>query len=138
MRFCTILILLGLTGCTSLNVKPNKLVVEKKWARSTLTQEYLGGRRIHRFSPVLTEKTIIAANSIDGVVAYDRELGSVRWRLGIKDGVEGGAYIADDVLYFGAGDGQLYAVQPDNGNVLWTYPLKAEGLARPLVQSGVL
>lgn len=138
MRYLAGLLILAICGCSSMQSKPNKLVIERKWARSTLEKEYLGGRRIHRFAPVLTEKLIIAGNSIDGVVAYDRVHGNLRWRLDIKDGVEGGAYLADDILYFGAGDGQLYAVQSDSGRVLWTYPLKAEGIARPLVFGGVL
>lgn len=117
---------------------PHRLTIERRWARSTLADEYLGGRRINRFAPILTDKLIIAANAIDGIVAYDRELAQVRWRLDIKDGVEAGALIADGILYFGAGDGQLYAVQPESGRVLWTYPLKAEGLARPLVRGGTL
>lgn len=129
---------LGLAGCTSMAPKPNRLVVERKWARGTLAEEYLGGRRIHRFSPILTDQLIITGNSIDGLTAYDRALAHVRWRLDVHDGCEGGAVIAEDMLYFGAGDGQLYAVQPDTGAVQWTYPLKAEGLAKPTVKAGVL
>ncbi len=125
-------------GCSSLSSAPNKLVIEKRWVRSTLDNEYLEGRRMHRFAPIVTDKLVITGNSIDGIVAYDRDTAHFRWRLDIKDGVEGGAQIADDVLYFGAGDGQLYAVQPESGKVIWTYPLKAEGLARPLIRSGIL
>jgi len=125
-------------GCSSLTSAPNRLVVEKRWVRSTLEREYLEGRRVHRFAPLITERIVISANSIDGIVAYDRDTAHTQWRLNIKDGVEGGAQIADGILYFGAGDGQLYAVQPESGKVLWTYPLKAEGLARPLIKSGVL
>ena len=136
---CTALsVFLSLSACSTVKTAPHALVIERKWARSTLRSVYLGGRRIHRFQPILTDKLIIAANSIDGVVAYDRAVAQERWRLDIKDGVEGSAQIAEDVLYFGAGDGQLYAIQPDNGQILWTYPLKAEGLARPLVKNGIL
>lgn len=117
---------------------PNKLVIEKRWVRDTPNMDYLGSRRIHRFQPLLLDKTVIVGNSINGIVCYDRDTAHENWRIDIKDGVEGGAYLGDGVLYFGAGDGQLYAVQPENGNVLWTYPLKAEGLGRPLAQNGVL
>ena len=126
----------SLIGCSGLNRKSNQFVVERKWARSTLQSEYLQGRRMHRFPPLLTEKLIIAANSIDGIVAYDRDGVHVRWKFGIKDGVEGGAHLADGILYFGAGDGQFYAMAPESGRVLWTYPLKAEGLAEPLIRDG--
>ncbi|MBX3022314.1 MAG: PQQ-binding-like beta-propeller repeat protein [Bdellovibrionales bacterium] len=138
MRILFCLLTISLSACSMVQSKPNQLVIERKWARSTLNEEYLGGRLIHRFAPILTEKLIITGNSIDGVVAYDRANGNERWRLNIHGGCEGGAFIADDILYFGAGDGQLYAVYPDSGRVLWTYPLKAEGLARPLVYGGVL
>lgn len=131
-------VVLILTGCSSLKSSPNRFVVEKRWTRNTLESEYLFGRRVHRSSPVITDKMVIAANAIDGVVAYDRATQNVRWRLTIQDGVEGGMQLAEDVLYFGSGDGQLYAVQPENGTVLWTYPLKAEGIAEPLVKNGTL
>ena len=139
IRFpCLLLLTLGLAGCSMMKAAPNRLVIEKRWVRGTPEHEFLGGRRIHRFPPILLDKTVIVGNSIDGVVAFDRDSAHEKWRINIKDGVEGGAYIAEDVLYFGAGDGQLYAVQPDSGKILWTYPLKAEGLGKPLVKSGVL
>lgn len=128
----------GLVACSSMSRSQNKFVVEKRWARSTLESEYLAGRRMHRFQPIVTDKLVIGANSIDGVSAYDRRTGWQKWRFDIKDGVEGGALLAEGVLYFGAGDGQLYAVQPETGAVIWTYPLKAEGLARPYVHAGTL
>ena len=125
-------------SCSTLKTSSNKFVVEKRWVRGTNEQEYLGARRIHRFTPVLTEKLVITGNAIDGVVAYDRNTAHTRWRLDIKDGVEGGAQLAEDVLYFGSSDGQFYAVQCESGKVLWSYPLKAEGIAKPLVRGGVV
>lgn len=126
-------------GCGSLGKSvPNTFVVEKRWVRATAEKEYLGGRRVHRFSPILTEKTVVTANSIDGLVAYDRNTAHTRWRMPIKDGAEAGAQLAEEVLYFGAGDGQFYAVQVDTGQVLWSYPLKAEGIAKPLIRGGVV
>src|SRR6218665_1106552 len=98
-----ILMALGLIGCSSLKRSPNKFSVERRWARSTLEQEYLGGRRIHRFAPILTDKMIFAANAIDGISAYDRRTSHQLWRFDVKDGVEGGAQLSDGVLYFGAG-----------------------------------
>lgn len=138
MKGFWLLTLVLLTACSSLKRTPNKFMVERRWARSTLDQDYLSGRRVHRFQPIVTDKTVIAANSIDGISAYDRETAHLKWRFDVKDGVEGGAELAEDLLYFGAGDGQLYALEPDTGNVVWTYPLKAEGIAEPLVRAGNL
>ena len=126
------------SGCAMMKSAPNKLVVERRWVRDTPVHEYLGARRIHRFQPILLDKMVIVGNAIDGVVAYDRDTAHMKWRLDVKDGVEGGAYVADEILYFGASDGLFYAVQSENGSVLWTYPLKAEGLARPFVKAGVV
>ena len=134
------LILTGatLSACANFQSKPNRLVIERRWARGTLGKDYLGGRRVHRFTPIIDDRTIITANSIDGVVALDRATAQPRWRLAIRDGVEAGAQLVDDVLYFGAGDGQLYAVRADTGRVQWSYPLKAEGLAKPRVAGGTI
>ena len=129
---------MALVACTIPKVAPNRLVVEKRWVRNTPSQEYLGSRRIHRFAPLLVDKMVIVGNAIDGVVAYDRDSARVKWRLDIRDGVEGGAFLSEGLLFFGASDGQLYAVQPESGKVVWTYPLKAEGLGRPLVKAGIL
>lgn len=128
----------GCASFSSLQSKPNRLVIEKRWTRGTLAREYLGGRRVHRFSPILTDQMIITANSIDGITALDRRTVRPIWRLAIRDGVEAGAQLIDDTLYFGAGDGQLYAVAANDGHVLWTYSLKAEGLARPRVVGGIV
>lgn len=134
----SVVILAFCAGCSTLQSSPNKFVVEKRWVRHTVNQDYLAGRRIHRFAPILTDSMVIVGNSIDGLVAYNRLTAHVKWRYEIKDGVEGGAQLSEEVLYFGSGDGQFYALQADTGKVLWTYPLKAEGIARPLVRNGVV
>ncbi len=121
------------SGCASFKPGRNQFAVEKRWVRQTLEKEYLGGRRLHRFQPIITDSIVIVGNSIDGVVAYERSGVAERWRFPLKDGVESGAVLADGILYFGAGDGQFYALFAESGNVLWKYPMKAEGLAKPLV-----
>jgi outer membrane protein assembly factor BamB len=138
VRILLAALFLALSACSSLKTAPNQFVVEKRWVRGTNEQDYLGADRMHRFNPILTDKLVITGNSIDGVVAYDRKTALTKWRMHITDGVEGGAQLAEDVLYFGASDGQFYAVQYDSGKLLWTYPLKAEGLSRPLIRGGVV
>lgn len=132
---CLVLLIVS-TGCSTQRLGTNQFVVDKRWVRNSLRKDFLEARRIHRFSPILNENRVIVANSIDGVVAYDRRTAKVQWRIDLQDGVEGGAVLEEDVLYFGSGDGQFYAVNPGNGKTIWTYPLKAEGLARPLVKGG--
>jgi outer membrane protein assembly factor BamB len=129
----------GLLGCASMGPTDRQtLVLEKAWVRSTPVKEYLGSRRQHRFAPIVYSDLVIAANSLDGIVAYDQKTVSVRWRLRLKDGVEGGAIIDGDNLLFGASDGFFYSVKAASGQINWTYPIKAEGLGEPFVIGGVV
>jgi outer membrane protein assembly factor BamB len=132
LRVLSIAFVVLLSACAT-SQRATVLHVEKQWVRSTLEKEYLGARRIHRFTPIVTDNLVIAGNSIDGIVAYDRHSAREKWRMHIADGVESGAYLFDGILYFGAGDGFFYAVNSTDGQLLWSYPLKAEGLGKPML-----
>jgi outer membrane protein assembly factor BamB len=128
-----------LMGCESLkNNNRREFVLENSWARQTTKDEFMGFRRMNRMSPVLLDKMIIQANSIDGLVAYDRKSGSQLWRIDLKNGVEGGAQAVGDKLYFGSSNGQFYCVSLKDGKTLWTIPVRAETLAQPTVEAGVV
>lgn len=131
-----------LAGCASLgpgsSQNQRKFAIESSWVRPTTAKEYLGYRRLNRMSPLVLEKSVIQGNAIDGIVAYDRQNGSQLWRLNIENGVEGGAQVVGENLYFGAGDGLFYCVNVNTGKVLWTFPVRAETLAAPTVENGVV
>lgn len=131
MRFWQLLLFLLVVGCA--HTGGQKLTYEKAWVRSSLAKQYYGNRRIHRFTPIVTDDLIIVGNGIDGLVAYDRNKILEKWRFQVQDGVEAGAYLSDGVLYFGSGDGNFYAVNAEDGRMLWSYPLKAEGIGMPTV-----
>ncbi len=137
-RLC-LLLLLTCIGCTTAPPKgSNRFLVETHWIRNTLAKEHAGSRRQHRFAPILTQDLIIQANSIDGIVAYDRKLVQPKWRLSLREGVEGGAIVAGQDLLFGASDGFFYAVNAATGEVRWTYPLRSEGLSVPYAEGGTV
>ncbi len=132
-------------GCASLRsavdgvgTANRSLVLDRQWVRSTLDKEFLLFRRTHRMTPVFFGDLIIQGNAIDGIVAFDRKTGAQAWRLNIENGVEGGAQISEGRLFFGASDGQFYAVNAENGKVLWTFPVRAETLAPPTVEGNVV
>lgn len=126
-------------GCESFGSKGNqRFFAEKRWTRFTLAKEHVGSRRQHRFSPILTSDLIVQANSIDGLVAYDRESAKEKWRLRIFNGVESSAALSADNIYFGAGDGFFYSVRVSTGQVNWSYPIRAEGLGTPTIENGVV
>lgn len=128
-----------LSACTSTGSNRSQHVVyDKSWVRSTLKTHWYGNRRIQRFTPIVTDDLIIAGNSIDGIVAFDRKSVYEKWRFDVQDGVEAGAVLSDGILYFGASDGQFYAINSADGKMLWSYPLKAEGLGKPTISGDVI
>jgi outer membrane protein assembly factor BamB len=143
-----ILVALVSTGCSSVkktviqmsekqNVK-REFTFKRAWARHTLAKDYLGYRIDHRMPPMLHKNFVIQGNAIDGIRAYHRITGAMQWERRIKGGVEIGAAIAGDRIFFGANDGFFYALNALTGDVEWTFPLKSEGLGRPFVQNDMV
>ncbi len=123
------------TACVSWNTPPQKrLKISKVWVRNTPVKPYYDFRRVHRMTPVLTDSLVIAGNSIDGLVAYDRMSAKEIWRLSLEGGVEAGVAEDREFLYFGAGDGFFYKVKKMNGEVEWSFPIRAEGLGQPTLE----
>lgn len=113
-----------------------KPTLERVWARKTLIKPYYQFRHFNRMSPVLTDKVVIQGNPVDGIKAFDRMSGQEKWALTFKNGVEGGATISGDKVYFGANNGQFYCVNVKDGSIAWSHPLHSESLTAPLVQGG--
>ena len=129
-------------SCTSLSGARRELVLENSWVRPTTKTEFLGFRRMNRMSPLIHEvagrKLVIQGNAIDGLVAYERASGRELWRLDLENGVEGGAQITGDRIYFGSSNGMFYCASVVDGRVIWTAPVRAETLAPPTVERGVV
>lgn len=130
--FC--ILALGFMGCAHKPSTYKNWTLKKEWIRSGEMVENLQGRVVHRFTPIPYKETIIVGHARDGITAFDEHTAKIRWRLAVKEGVEPGASLVNDTLYFGASDGQFYAVNPNDGQIIWTYPLRAEGLGRPVIQ----
>ncbi len=107
--------------------------MSRAWARHTVDEEYSGFRVQHRMSPILYKSLVIQGNGIDGLHAYNKQSGRLVWAFAVKGGVEVGATLAGNKIFFGGNDGFFYGVNADSGDVLWSFPLKAEGLGAPVV-----
>jgi outer membrane protein assembly factor BamB len=127
-------VLLVVTGCSSMNqnLKSRELVLERRWAQSTLAGEHLGYRHSHQMVPVLTEDLVIQGNSTDGIVAFDRRTAGQEWELRVPNGMASGVQIQGERAFFGASDGQFYAVELGTGRAAWSFPTRVENLAAPL------
>ena len=129
---------LGLLGCQNFGKETSKrsFTFEPIWVRSTTKEPDLGYRRQNRMRPELSKKLVFVGNAIDNISAYDRFNGDEIWRFDVKSGVEGGASLVGDKLYFGASNGQFYALQAGTGRLIGSFPLRAESLSPPNVQDG--
>lgn len=130
-----------LSGCSLLPTFKKggrELVLEPTFVRSTPLKESFSYRRINRMTPLVTEKSVIQGNAVDGLVNYDRKSGREIWRIELENGVEGGAELAADTLFFGAGDGLLRSVDALTGKTNWSVPMRAELLAAPTLDRGIL
>ena len=97
MRFFLVFALLGfgLQGWS----KPH---LSRQWSRSTLEKPHFKYRYLNRMAPLLTESLVIQGNGVDGIRAYNRKSGHLVWGLNLQDGVEGGAVLDGNRLYFGS------------------------------------
>ena len=129
---------LGFVGCAHKSTRHSNWNFKKEWIRSAEMQENLQGRVVHRFTPIAYKGLIIVGHARDGITAFEEKTAKVRWQFPLKEGVEPGATLVQGTLFFGASDGQFYALNASNGQVLWTYPLRAEGLGRPMVQGDLV
>ncbi len=142
--FAAFTILLQLSmGCTTLQDRlaiqgARELVLEPRFVRATTEKESFTYRRLNRMTPILTEQYVIQGNAVDGLVVYNRKSGSEAWRLSLENGVEGGVELAGESLFFGAGDGQLRSVSLKDGAINWVVPMRAELLAPPTLENGIL
>lgn len=142
LRHVFIIPLFLLLGACSLlkeqHAPPKKFVFAKKWVRDTVEKTHLGYRYDHRMPTIVTETMVIQGNAIDGLVAYDRETGHIRWRKHFENGTPGGAQLVGDRLYFGASDGYFYALNVQTAQVIWSFPTRTETLGQPLVEDNVV
>ena len=75
---------------------------------------------------------------MDGLADYDKKSGRLLWKVAIKNGVESGIATDSDLVYFGASDGQFYALNKTTGKTVWTFPTRIENLAAPLINDGTV
>ncbi len=84
-------------------------------------------------SPLLTEEILVQGNGVDGIKAFNRNSGHEIWSLKVKNGVEGGAALSEDRLYFGGNDGFFYSLDIASGRLYWKVPVNSESLTHPTV-----
>lgn len=137
-----------LSACTQLEKLTEKsprrrFQVSVDWVKRGPEKIHLNYRKINRFQPVFFEHpqagpVVIQGNAIDGVVAYRRRDGQEVWRRPIPNGVEAGAILQGEHLFFGGLDGMFYGVNALDGTVRWSFPTRVENIADPYYHDGLV
>ncbi len=122
-------------GCTSLttNTVSKHFVFERVWAAHTPLHDHPGYFISHIMAPVIDGNLVIAGNEFDCIRAYNKITGQSVWVRPIVGGVTSSARLFDGVVYFGAGDGHIYALNAKTGRTVWRFPIRSEGIGTPLV-----
>jgi outer membrane protein assembly factor BamB len=129
-----------LTGCSYLQkaATPRNFVLERSWARTTASDDYLKARVIHTMQPMLVGDTVIAGNEIDSLSAYNKISGALVWQRRFDGGVTSHGLIYQNQLYIGGGDGFFYALSIATGQTKWSAPIRSEGLGAPAEKDGII
>jgi eukaryotic-like serine/threonine-protein kinase len=84
-------------------------------------------------------KDMIVVGNLDGYLyAVDTKTGKLNWRWasqGAKEGkgITSTVLVKDGVFYFGANDGNLYAIKADDQSTLWTFKTENEINSSPIM-----
>jgi outer membrane protein assembly factor BamB len=130
------------SACTGPNrhagLKPDETVLSRDWTLSTRDILETTGRGYEYSNPVVFENTLVFGSRSLGLAALYPGLQQYRWTLPIEGGVVSEILVEKGVVYFGGGDGYLYAVQAENGRVIWRLDVHGPIVSRPTLDGGRL
>ncbi len=99
-----------------------------------------------QLKPVVEEERIYAAARDGDVTAFDRESGKELWSVDLADlpinadkrsaRLSGGLVSRYGKLFLGSENGVVYALNQENGEVLWQTSVPGEVVASPAVEDG--
>jgi outer membrane protein assembly factor BamB len=141
---CLALGLATTAACSGRNIHPelreNPDVLVRQWTLPTsdfFTDE-AGVRGYEYSSPIAFEQTLIFGSRKAGLVALYPQFMKVRWVLPISGGVLSEIAEEKGKLFFGGGDGFIYCVAADTGQVLWRYEVRNPFVSKPALHAGRL
>jgi len=141
-KFLIIAVGLIAVSCSSKNIHPelteNKKVLVRQWTFNTGKEFIPGNRGIEHSNAALFENTLVFGNESIGLVAMYPKLKLVRWVLPIPNGISSEIEIANRTVFFGGGDGFVYAVDIDTGIVKWRYEVRTPWISKPEFAQGRL
>lgn len=153
MVLCAAVAALLLGGCSG--AKPRSELPELEQVPSDLRLHGLWYRQsqiLHqpdeaRLTPLVVGKRFFYSDRPDRVVALNAQNGRQLWKAVLPPArggegkpvqLSGGIGAGEGFLYVGTDEGEVIALNPDDGSVQWRTPLTSEVLTPPLASGGVL
>jgi len=138
-----VVLVITLTGCAGSNssVKPPKTLepVENHFSIKKIWQEDLGEGASDNYlnlRPVLANKTLFSIHFSGNVKAYNTETNDSIWTFNTGSKIGSPLTLHKRVLYFGTSEGEVFAVDANNGKLIWKAPITSEVISAPAVVDG--
>src|SRR5699024_7918321 len=96
------------------------------------------GRAAYPISPALDGETIFAADERGRVMAFAADSGQQRWQTDLDVGVSSGLSAVAGHVYLGTRNGEVLALNQDNGDIDWSATVSSEVLAQPQPRQQIL
>ncbi len=90
-----------------------------------------------RSRPAITEDRIVFGTESGDLLGLDLQSG-IKWRLKAKRAITSSPVIFDNVAYVGSMDGQVYAVEINNGWVVWKFRTNKAVVSSPIIVDKML
>ena len=89
------------------------------WAANTGAASYTSPVVAHSAS--LGKDLVYAANQVGSLSAYDAQTGDRQWVLQLASSIQSSPAVVNNVIYFGANDHKMYAVNASSGAIICSY-----------------
>ncbi|MFA5804414.1 MAG: PQQ-binding-like beta-propeller repeat protein [Melioribacteraceae bacterium] len=84
-------------------------------------------------SPASNGDLILFGNEKGELIAVSSNIGKIKYRMNISNGIEGDFSIEGDYAYFGDNNGKLFCVSVNEGRIVWTVDTKSKILSTPVM-----
>ena len=91
-----------------------------------------------KLTPVLSLKTIFAADSEGRVVALSDATGKAKWRIRLEEEITAGVGAGAAQIYLGTKQGKVLALKKSDGELVWGQAVSSEILAPPVEADGMV
>lgn len=151
----SVVLLCGLTGCSSLIDKVNNLfgsdssvkepdplpdlipevTLEERWSESVGVGQ---GKTFNRLTPAVYGNEIFVADVEGFVVSLDRFNGDEKWSKETHEPVSGGVSAGYGLVLMGTLKGEVLALDVSDGSIRWRAQVNSEVLAPPAINGDIV